>query len=113
VVDELRVDAALAERTERRQDDARITAAIEHRLATDEARANLRDVEVRTNGGTVTLSGTAPNADAGRRAARIADEVAGVERVVNNVRTAAGDAPARRARPAPKQGSERLDRYGD
>ena len=52
-------------------------------------------IDVNTRDQVVTLSGTVPDAGARERAAAIAGDIAGVERVNNNLRaTIAGDAPA-------------------
>lgn len=78
----------------RNVDDASISAAVKTKLAGDRT-ASLTQIDVDTINGTVYLTGTAPSAEAKRRAATLADDVDGVVRVVNNlqVRSAAGDAP--------------------
>lgn len=76
-------------------DDATISAAVKTNLATDRART-LTAIDVDTVRGTVYLTGTVPNQAAKDRAAELANEVDGVERVVNNLQIRdrfAGDAP--------------------
>jgi hypothetical protein len=52
------------------------------------------NIQVVSNDGVVTLTGTVPNSAAKERAAEIVGAVDGVDRVINNLRTAAGDSPA-------------------
>ena len=84
--------AVTGESVGRNVDDASITASVKTRLAADSART-LTSVDVDTVRGTVYLTGTVPDAQAKHRAAKIAGEVDGVDRVVNNLQTRAGDAP--------------------
>jgi hypothetical protein len=73
------------------RDDATITAEVEREL-TNEGIAGT--IDVAAYDGVVTLNGTVPNVEAKDRAADIADDVDGVDRVENNLRTTmAGDAP--------------------
>lgn len=73
--------------------DAAIAAEVRHDLAKKQVPGV---IDVVFNDGTATLSGTVPDAATKDRAAIIADEVNGVERVVNNLRTTiAADAPMR------------------
>lgn len=72
-------------------DDATITANVEEELIDERIAGN---IQVSSAAGVVTLNGTVPNADARERAEEVADDVDGVDRVVNNLRTTmAGDAP--------------------
>lgn len=76
-------------------DDAAITASVKTKLVTDRFRT-LTTIDVDTVSGTVYLTGTVPDAAAKDRAAELAREVQGVQRVENNLQTqtrAAGDAP--------------------
>jgi len=84
--------AMTGESAGRNVDDAAITTSVKTHLAADSART-LTSVDVDTVRGTVYLSGTVPDAESRHRAARIAGEVSGVERVVNNLQTRAGDNP--------------------
>ena len=71
--------------------DPEITAEVESDL--DEAGIG-GNVAVTSTNGVVTLTGTTPSDPLRDKAEDIAEDVAGVKRVVNNIRTtAAGDAP--------------------
>jgi hyperosmotically inducible protein len=77
------------------QRDRTITTAVKRELAEDRSRAFTR-VDVDTNAGVVTLSGTVADAAARRRASQVANTVKGVRQVVNHLRlrsASAGDAP--------------------
>lgn len=50
-------------------------------------------ISVASNDGVVTLTGIVPSMQAKDRAQEVVNDVDGVERVVNNLRTTAGDAP--------------------
>jgi Flp pilus assembly secretin CpaC len=78
--------------------DESITADVEAAL-----RAKIPGkIDVNTRDQVVTLSGTVPDVAARERAAEIAADVKGVERVDNNLRaTIAGDAPAAGVAPNP------------
>ena len=81
---------ALGACTSERSDTA-IRADVQNEL-TREAFAGPIDVSVVE--GVVTLAGNVPNAEAKERAEDIAEDVKGVDQVVNNLRpTMAGDAP--------------------
>ena len=64
--------------------DKQITNAVEARYVFDNA-VHWMFVDVKTNNGIVTLSGTAENLLAKDRAARIAESIKGVRSVVNNI----------------------------
>lgn len=79
------------------RDDASITANVRKELADDKVPGA---IEVAVTYGVVTLSGSVPDTDAKARAEDAADDVAGVDRVVNNLRTTtAADAPMRQDLP--------------
>jgi osmotically-inducible protein OsmY len=65
-------------------DDASITAAVSTGLAKDPDLSAIK-IDVDTKGGTVSLSGPAPNAAAKARAEEIAKSVKGVSAVNNNL----------------------------
>ncbi|MDM0000384.1 BON domain-containing protein [Variovorax sp. J22P240] len=65
-------------------DDAAITAAVSTGLAKDPDLSAIK-IDVDTKGGTVSLSGPAPNAAAKARAEEIAKSVKGVSAVKNNL----------------------------
>jgi len=85
--------AMTGESAHRNVSDASITAAVKTHMAADSART-LTSVDVDTVRGTVYLTGTVPDAQAKHRATKLATEVDGVDRVVNNLQTRAGDNPA-------------------
>lgn len=64
--------------------DASITASVNAELARDSELSALR-IDVDTNGGKVALKGTAPNAEARERAAKLARSVSGVTDVDNQL----------------------------
>ena len=64
--------------------DASITASVNAELARDNELSALR-IDVDTNGGKVALKGTAPNAEARERAAKLARSVSGVTEVDNQL----------------------------
>jgi hyperosmotically inducible periplasmic protein len=74
-------------------DDATITTEVKGKLAGDSART-LTSVHVNTVNGTVYLSGMVPDAYTRQRATEIARSIDGVEKVVNNIQTSAGDVPS-------------------
>jgi len=77
--------------------DAGITAEVERELIGEGLPGN---IDVAANNGVVTLSGTVPDAEAKNRAEDIAEDIDGVDRVQNNLRTTmAGDAPQRAPQP--------------
>jgi hypothetical protein len=82
--------------------DAAVAAEVRHDLARKQVPGVIDVVFI---DGTATLSGTVPDAATKDRAAIIADEVNGVDRVVNNLRTTtAADAPMRPDMGAPAPG---------
>jgi hypothetical protein len=82
--------------SEERRADPDITAEVKKDLV-DESVPGM--IEVVTINGIVTLSGTVPNSDAKDDAGDVAEDVNGVQRVINDLRTAAGDEPIRRMPP--------------
>lgn len=64
--------------------DASITAKVNAELARDNELSSLR-IDVDTSGGKVALKGSAPNAEARERAARLARTVSGVTDVDNQL----------------------------
>ena len=74
------------------RDDAAISAAVREELVEERVPGA---IEVAVTYGVVTLSGSVPNAETRDKAGDVAEDVDGVDRVVNNLRTTAGDAPAR------------------
>jgi hypothetical protein len=74
--------------------DTGITADVKKQLSDNHVPGA---IDVTTDHAVVTLAGTVPDKNAKDRAADVADDVAGVKSVVNNLRTTmAGDAPAAR-----------------
>jgi hypothetical protein len=97
--------AACSDRRDR--DDVTIAA---------EARQELLDekvpgvIEITIVGGIATLSGAVPDAKAKAQAEEVVEDVAGVDRVVNNLRTTmAADAPARPGAAMPPNAGARPD----
>jgi hyperosmotically inducible periplasmic protein len=87
--------AMTGESAKRNVDDATITTAVKSKLAADRV-ATLTSVDVDTVRGTVYLTGIVPDAAAKLRAQEIAQQVNGVNNVINNLKTkssAAGDVP--------------------
>jgi hyperosmotically inducible protein len=66
-------------------DDASITASVKTKLAAEKP-ATLTKVDVDTNKGTVYLTGNVENAAVKARATELAQQVAGVREVVNNLK---------------------------
>lgn len=87
------VVGAMGCRTDERtaRSDAAIAVDVRQELADAQLPGS---IEVMVTNGTATLSGTVPDAQTRSRAQDVADNVRGVDRVVNNLRTAAADAPA-------------------
>ena len=73
-------------------DDARITAEVMTRL-TAESPSNFVKIDVKSESGVVTLSGTVDSVEKRSRAAQITGAVSGVKGLVNNIQVA-GAAPA-------------------
>jgi osmotically-inducible protein OsmY len=65
-------------------DDTNITAAVKAKLAQDKL-STLTRIDVDTTGGVVALNGTVESAEQRARAQRLAQEVGGVKRVINNL----------------------------
>ncbi|GHC83986.1 hypothetical protein GCM10007320_28010 [Pseudorhodoferax aquiterrae] len=84
-------DAAgnMAQKVERRVDDAAITASVNASLAKDPDLSAMK-IDVDTKSGVVTLSGPAPTAAAKDRATSLAQAVDGVAGVNNNLEVRAG-----------------------
>ncbi|HEV8473470.1 MAG TPA: BON domain-containing protein [Methylomirabilota bacterium] len=80
-------------------DDTRIAGEVKARL-TAESLSNFVKIEVATDSGIVTLSGTVDTPDRRARAAQIASAVSGVKGLVNNIQVE-GTAPSPSASPAP------------
>jgi hyperosmotically inducible periplasmic protein len=66
-------------------DDATITASVKTKLAIQEAASTLTRIGVSTDRGIVHLDGIVPNAEMKQQAADLAQQVAGVRGVVNNL----------------------------
>jgi osmotically-inducible protein OsmY len=65
--------------------DASVTAAVKDRITQDRT-ANFTDINVESQNGTVYLRGEVPTMEDKRRAERLAQDVSGVDRVVNDLR---------------------------
>jgi hyperosmotically inducible protein len=65
--------------------DAGITAAVKTKFVADPAVSGIK-IDVDTDDGVVTLTGTAANKAAANRAVELARETEGVKRVINNIR---------------------------
>lgn len=92
----LAASAVACNRAENRTpgNDAAVAMAVRHDLAQNQVPGA---IDVAVSEGIATLSGTVPDADSKQRAERVADDVRGVDRVVNNLRTSiAADAPGPR-----------------
>ncbi len=64
--------------------DTKITTAVKAKLGADHP-ANLKDISVKTENGTVYLSGTVPTAEQRARAQELAASVKGVNKVVSQI----------------------------
>ncbi|HEX3176127.1 MAG TPA: BON domain-containing protein [Methylomirabilota bacterium] len=73
-------------------DDARIAGEVKAKLAA-ESLSNLASIDVTSDTGIVTLSGTVDSAERRARAAQIAGAVTGVKGLVNNIQVAGAAAP--------------------
>lgn len=74
------------------RDDFAITSDVRKELVEEKVPGT---IEVITVARVVTLTGTVPDTDAKDKAENVAEDISGVERVVNNLRTTtAADAPA-------------------
>jgi len=73
-------------------DDTRISAEVTTKLAA-ESPSNFLKIDVRTESGVVTLSGTVDSSEKRARAAQIAGAVNGVKGLVNNIQVAGAAAP--------------------
>jgi hypothetical protein len=74
------------------RNDTTITNDVKRELADKQVPGS---IDVATANGVVTLTGTVPDATAKDRAQSVANAITGVDRVVNNLRTAAADNPLR------------------
>lgn len=79
----------VAQKVERKVDDAAITASVNASLAKDPDLSAMK-IDVDTKSGVVTLSGPAPTAAAKDRATSLAQAVDGVAGVNNNLEVRAG-----------------------
>ena len=68
----------------RNVDDASITTAVKTKLATEHV-SSLSRIDVDTDNGVVYLNGVVPTSAEKSQAARVADSVGGVRKVVNNL----------------------------
>jgi osmotically-inducible protein OsmY len=68
-------------------DDASLTTSVKAKLVADRA-VNLTRVDVDTNRGVVSLNGTVRSAEEKSHVERLAREVDGVKRVINNLEVA-------------------------
>jgi len=73
-------------RAEEAVGSAALTSKIKAKMALDDL-VKASDINVDTDGSTVTLTGTVTSKDEQRRAVRIATETAGVTKVVNHLKT--------------------------
>jgi hypothetical protein len=73
-------------------DDAAIVASVKAKLTADRL-SNLWGIEVKSNEGVVTLSGTVDTAERRDRIVQIAGWASGVKSVVNNIQVTAGPQP--------------------
>ncbi len=81
-----------------RRSDSAVTADVKRDLQRQDIPGA---IDVSVNNGTATLTGTVPDTAAKQKAQDVADNVNGVDRVVNNLRTTtAADAPMRPGYPA-------------
>jgi osmotically-inducible protein OsmY len=74
-----------ADRTQAAVTDAGITSAVKAKLLADTAVSGLK-IDVDTNAGVVTLTGMATTRAEADRAATLARETSGVDRVINNIK---------------------------
>lgn len=77
--------ARTADRAEHAMDNAGMTAKVKTKLAADVRLSTLTSINVDSNGGVVTLSGTVPTAEDKRMAESVAKSAEGVQSVVNNL----------------------------
>lgn len=91
-------------------DDTAITAKVKQRLASDE-RMEAAKIDVETNNGVVTLTGSAPSADAKKAAEELARNVAEVQGIDNKIAApgAMDDLSAKAENAADKAGTEISD----
>jgi osmotically-inducible protein OsmY len=73
----------------RNSDDAAITTAVKTKLAAEQAQS-VASIDVDTDQGIVSLSGTVESEALKQRAAEVARQVEGVREVVNNLQVQAG-----------------------
>ncbi|WP_428310798.1 BON domain-containing protein [Hydrocarboniphaga sp.] len=91
-------------------DDTAITAKVKQRLASDE-RMETAKIDVETNNGVVTLTGSAPSGDAKKAAEELARNVAEVQGIDNKIAApgAMDDLSAKAENAADKAGTEISD----
>jgi osmotically-inducible protein OsmY len=77
-----------------KRSDASVTSAVKERITQDRT-ANLTDINVDTRDGTVYLKGEVPTMEDKRRAGRLAQDVSGVDRVINDLRVSSSTIPSR------------------
>ena len=70
-------------------DDAAIVASVTAKLTADKL-SNLTKIDVKSDGGVVTLGGTVDSQERRARAVQIASGVSGVKTVINNIQVAGG-----------------------
>jgi hyperosmotically inducible protein len=75
---------------EQQADDATITTQVKSKLATDVELATVKDIEVNTTNGVVTLAGQVATEAVKRRAEEVTKQVEGVVRVTNNLQVEPG-----------------------
>ena len=69
-------------------DDATITSSVKTNLAAERGMQTLTSIDVDTNQGVVSLNGVVDSAIAKDRAATIAGQTSGVQKVINNLQVA-------------------------
>jgi hyperosmotically inducible protein len=67
-------------------DNASLTAKVKSKLATDVKASTVTNIDVDSNNGVVTLSGTVPTMEAKTQAEQVAHSIDGVTKVENNLR---------------------------
>lgn len=92
-------------------DDGKITTEVKTRLAADTL-SNLTRVGVTTTNGVVYLTGSVDSPERSTRAAELASQVSGVQRVVNEIQVAQATPPAVASAPAPLAGHPPIDASG-
>lgn len=67
-------------------DNAAMTAKVKSKLATDVKASTVTNIDVNSNNGVVTLTGTVPTQEAKTQAEQVARTIEGVTKVENNLR---------------------------